>query len=112
MLGCRRSQRSRSRCFARGNGPDKNTTIETSLIIGETVIAKGAANTKTGHKAHGAPFKPEEILAAKKKWNFQRKRAFMRLKSLRNFSEEISTNALKDFQLEEPTRRETTRQVI
>lgn len=37
------------------------------LIIGETVMAKGAATMEGSHKTHGEPLKPEEIAATKSK---------------------------------------------
>ena len=46
------------------------------LIIGETVIAKGAANVEGSHKTHGAPFKPDEILATKEKMELPTEESF------------------------------------
>ena len=38
-----------------------------SLIIGKTVMAKGAANVEGDHNTHGAPFSQDEIILTKKK---------------------------------------------
>lgn len=38
-----------------------------SLIIGDTVMAKGAATREGDHETHGAPLPPEEIAATKEK---------------------------------------------
>ena len=69
------------------------------LIIGETVIAKGAANVEGSHKTHGAPFKPEEILATKKKMELPTEESFYAPEESKKFfrrnfdkrAEEVST---------------------
>lgn len=39
-----------------------------TLIVGETVMAKGAATLEGSYKTHGAPFSKEERAASKKAW--------------------------------------------
>ena len=42
-------------------------TARPTLIIGHTTMAKGCATMEGSHETHGAPLKPEEIAATKKK---------------------------------------------
>ena len=45
----------------------QNLTGKPLIIIGNTVMANGASSMQGSHKAHGEPFKPEEIEATKAK---------------------------------------------
>lgn len=54
----------------------RSETARPSLIVGRTVMAKGAATMEGRCEAHGAPFSPEEIRAAKEKLGLPPDREF------------------------------------
>ncbi len=45
----------------------RNLKEQPSIIIGKTIMAKGAAHVEGDHTTHGSPLSPEEIAATKKK---------------------------------------------
>lgn len=54
----------------------KAETKKPSIIIGNTIIAKGSATMEGNHEAHGAPFKEDEIKATKKRLGLPEDEAF------------------------------------
>ncbi len=62
-----------------------------SLIIGNTIMAKGAANVEGDHETHGAPLDPEEIKATKEKLGLPQEQFYLPNEVVEHFQSRFKT---------------------